>query len=178
MLITGGGETKVQMGNFDIDEYGISFVGSDTDPAGYTGTLTWVQVINNLSYTDTKVGPPAIAQTCVGPTGLDGQYPYDQNPGPNVNDSPSLTLDSITYSKEGPSDTFTMYLLWSPPSALVPIPLGYVKWSWSAAVSFANSMWSITSSNSGPVGNFVASNAYPQWNAVVSADQGLTYHCQ
>ncbi len=175
MLLTQAGSPFLQMGNYNADLYGITFLGSANDPPGYTGTLTWVQVVRKLSYTNIKANP-VIAQTCIAPAGLDSQYPYDAYPGPNVNDSPSFPLNSTMYSKEAPSESFTMYLLWSPPSALVPVPLGYVNWSWSASSAFANSMWSLTSSDSGPVSAFVASSAYPQWNAIVQSGS-VVYSC-
>ncbi len=73
--------------------------------------------------------------------------------------------------------SFTMYLLWTPNQfGFAAIPLGQIKWSWSATAKQKDGAWSLSATNPGPIGAFISSDAYPQWNAI-SVSPGGVFTC-
>jgi hypothetical protein len=132
---------------------GIGFYGVETPPAGYPGTLTFVQVVTSVSIT---LGN----QSCGSSGGLDGAYPFQnltfpyqyQNVSPpqpgtaSVYDTPALPLDSSKYASESDFNNFMMFLMWQPmnyPNS-IPVPIGYVTWSWGGGASYISPNWVLT----------------------------------
>jgi hypothetical protein len=161
--------------------YGIVITASDS-PSSPAGKFTWVQLITGDTYTRTPSNggalltchPSEIPTVGVFP-GLDTTYPYQivNSAGTTVNDNPSIGLPS-GYNKSTRTFSATMYLMWTPTAAsgctgsscTIPVPEGYVSWSFNGTATLTNNVWSVTSSSSN--GNaFVANSSYPTWTSWV-----------
>ncbi|HTF63634.1 MAG TPA: hypothetical protein VK638_13115 [Edaphobacter sp.] len=154
---------------------GISFSVIATDPQDFSGTYSWVQVITNSSATDTDLS--GYTQHCTYGPGLDETYPYST--GFTANDSPNIGLDS-NHTEVTDSDAFRMYLMWTPntSSPTIPVPLGFIDWSWSGDAQRDQSIgnWLLESSSVGPH-SFVPSTSFPIWGDYVSPAEGHSVSC-
>jgi hypothetical protein len=169
---------------------GIAFNPTVTFPPGYTSGLQWVQLSTGDTLTLTPVGAGAV-KMCVNVTvpptstgmGLDTAYPFDR--GPSTHDNPSTTLDSSQYKEETRSFSATMFLMWDPalpggciPSSSctsIPVPLGYVSWTWSGDANFNGGQWTLANGNHN-IPSFVSSTSYPTWSVLVPFNGNLS--CQ
>lgn len=146
---------------------GIQFNPTLSNTTGYSGQFEWIQLITNDTITHTSIA--GSTQTCVnvtipptsGGTGLDSGLPYDT--GTSTRDSPSITLNSTTYTQEARSFSAQMYLLWDPllPSS-IPVPLGSVAWGWSGTAAYSSGNWLLTSSST-TAPSWVPGSSYPTW---------------
>ena len=155
---------------------GMTFHANYWLPDGLVKNFTWVQLILSDSL---KVKSRQGGLLCVPKSqpvaefgaGLDSGYPYDSaNP---TRDNPPLqvTPDTLEYSRVFHA---RMYLLWSSGlSNSIPVPLGYVDWSFSGEVLLedaASNRWQLKSGQAGadnPEQPFVRSHAYPLWHSLV-----------
>jgi hypothetical protein len=99
-----------------------------------------------------------------------GNYVYLLDPSQGTNatgDSPGTPTPSYD-TQTSASDSFTMYLMFTPSNVGVaePVPLQKMDWSWSATASQTNAamnLWNVTTSNP-PSGLSPANTTvHPQW---------------
>ena len=151
---------------------GMIFTAKASPPAGYSGTFSWVQIIESDT---TKYISGSKVLTCTIGVSLDNQYPYSlYNP---TDDSPNDALSNANDEVKEVLDAFQMYLLWKPNTLdSIPIALGYVQWSWNgdAVRNKLNGIWSLKSGSGGPSKLFVASNTYPQWDVVYTNNSKMS----
>jgi len=141
------------------------------DVSSPPGTFSFVQVIGN--YTTTYSYKSGGSCPYNFGFGLDNSNPYptfappsttDDNPGTRLYaDDTEVTADMQA----------TMYLLWTSSAAgSIPVPLGYVDWSWfgDAVRDESTKIWSIKpdSGSQGYAGSLQDSSTYPQWPRVLS----------
>jgi hypothetical protein len=156
---------------------GIQFNPALSNDTGDSGQFEWAQLITNNVLNLTTTG--GVEKTCVqvtqpvtlSGTGLDTQFPYDT--GTSTHDSPSVALQSSSYTSEARTFSAQMYLLWDPalPSGCtsgssctsIPVPLGSVSWGWSGTASYTFGAWSLTSNNmTTPL--WSAGSTFPTWS--------------
>lgn len=108
---------------------------------------------------------------------MDTEVPYAGVTGLEADDSPEISLDSSSFSKQTMSFGATMYLMWDPTlTNSIPVPLGYVTWQAYGDATFSNSNWTVQSDSSKSAGSFQASTSGPSWTSVLKASNGMT--CQ
>jgi hypothetical protein len=147
---------------------GIQFSASATQPAGYSGSFVWVQLLTTY-----VVGLTISSgnQTCngTGIPGLDNTYPY-----PSVSGNSSLTNDQPKTSLPSTATEVTlnvnaqMFLMWRPGlSNDIPVPLGSVAWQFfgDAVQNTSNSTWSVQPDSSRSANSFVQSSSYATWTS-------------
>ena len=147
---------------------GIKFTPSATPPSGYSKTWVYVQLIDSLTIQLTG----STSHTCTG-SGLDANYPYPPVTSTYTDDNPSVTL-STSYTEESDSMSAHMYVLWS--SGLtnsIPVPLGYVSWSWYGDAKYTSGAWHLQSSSTRSANTFQASTSYPAWTTYYSKGSKL-----
>jgi hypothetical protein len=165
---------KLSLGNSPTN-IGIVFNASD-DPSSPPGTFSFVQVIGNYyttySYKNGRSCPFNFG------FGLDNSNPYPPDSDTIADDNPDTTL--YADDAEVTADmTATMYLLWtSSVAGSIPVPLGYLDWSWfgDAIQDESTKTWSIKldSGSQGYAGSFQDSSTYPQWPRVISNHKNNT----
>jgi hypothetical protein len=98
---------------------------------------------------------------------LDNSNPYPPDSDTIADDNPDTPL--FADDTEVTADmTATMYLLWtSSVAGSIPVPLGYVGWSWFGDAVQDNSEWSINASSQGTSGSFTEDSDYPSWGKVL-----------
>ena len=169
VVITTVGGQKLKLGGSPTN-VGIVFTAYD-DVSSPPGTFSFVQVIGN--YTTTYSYKSGGSCPYNFGFGLDNSNPYptfappsttDDNPGTRLYaDDTEVTADMQA----------TMYLLWTSSAAgSIPVPLGYVDWSWfgDAVRDESTKIWSIKpdSGSQGYAGSLQDSSTYPQWPRVLS----------
>ena len=145
---------------------GIGFQGSADPPSGYTGTFGFVQIVSSASLVYGY--PNGTFRTCGG-SGLDTTYPYDEFPNPpqtaSVYDTPSVTLNSNTYTSQSDFNTFVMFLVWlSDLANSIPVPLGYVNWGWGGLASYSAGAWVLTNGRMSSSMVTQPTTMYPLWS--------------
>jgi len=162
---------------------GISFRARYFLPEGVAKNFIWVQLIQSDAITVDNNGvrlhcvPKTQPISSVG-AGLDTTYPYDTH-NPTM-DNPRIRLASDTqeYSRVLHA---RMFLLWtSGLSNSIPVPLGFVDWSFSGEVALkdaATNAWELKSGYVGPnnpVMPFKRAPIYPFWTRLVPYTEILT----
>ena len=162
---------------------GISFRARYFLPEGVAKNFIWVQIIQSDAITVNSNGfrlhcvPKTQPISNVG-AGLDTTYPYDTH-NPTL-DNPRIRLASDTqeYSRLFRA---RMFLLWtSGLSNSIPVPLGFVDWSFSGEVvlkDVATNTWELKSGRGGPnnaVAPFTRAAIYPFWTSLVPYTEVLT----
>ena len=162
---------------------GISFRARYFLPEGVAKNFIWVQIVQSDAIT---VNSNGVRLHCVPKTqpisnvgaGLDTTYPYDTH-NPTL-DNPRIRLSSETqeYSRVFRA---RMFLLWtSGLSNSIPVPLGFVDWSFSGEVVLkdaATNTWELKSGRGGPnnsVTPFTRAAIYPFWSSLVPYTEVLT----
>ncbi len=156
--------------------WGIQFNANATPPSGYTGTLTWIQLVQSFQYTwiYSDGDQPT---TCTYTPGFDAGSPpsYPYATGAYAEDGPLIGLESPPNNDEieqTASGQYQMYLMWNPSigsgtSVSIPVPLGSLTWNIAGDVvwSAGTGAWvEVTAdSNATTNGNFTTSSAYPTW---------------
>jgi hypothetical protein len=164
-----------------LNKYGLPGITFDSSkiliPVQFTGNFQWVQIVETgvvTYYNGIK-----ISKTCnpKGVPGIDASYPYGLTTPTTTSDSPGAALTS-NYSSITDSNSFISYLQWAPSTfgddpilSVVPVTLGYVKWSWNGdAVQSASGVWSVDQSNSSfTVSPYVVSGIEPTWTSTATA---------
>jgi hypothetical protein len=143
---------------------GIGFQGILTPPAGYPGTMTFVQVVTSVSLTYGN-------QSCGSSGGLDVAYPFQSltfsYPPSNapIYDTPSLRLDSSKYTSESDFNNFLIFLMWEPsyvPNP-IPVPIGYVTWGWGGVARYISPNWVLTNGQTSSPMVTQPTIMYPLW---------------
>lgn len=146
--------TKIELGGSGLGQehnQGAVTYASAVQPAGFTGTFSWVQSIDTqfVSYTSQN-GTKTINYNCPGASyvGLDDTDPYPLT-GTDSTIANSFTNNLASDSPDaGFPASFTTYrtifgalteLVWRPPTSkiattVIPVVLGYANWSWSGIV--------------------------------------------
>jgi hypothetical protein len=155
---------KLSLGNSPPSNIGIVFNASD-DSSSPPGTFSFVQLIGNY----TTVYNYNSGKSCSHNfgSGLDNSNPYPPDSDTIADDNPDTPL--FADDTEVTADmTATMYLLWtSSVAGSIPVPLGYVGWSWFGDAVQDNSEWSINASSQGTSGSFTEDSDYPSWGKVL-----------
>lgn len=162
---------------------GISFHAGYYLPEGLSNNFTWVQLVRSDAITLDKDGarlhcvPKSQPVAGIG-AGLDTDYPYDTHNPTLDNPRIQLTSDIPQYSRAFHA---RMYLLWgSGLSNSIPVPLGFVDWSFIGEVALKDTKtnsWVLRSGRGGPddpAEPFTPSHAYPLWNSLVPYTEILT----
>jgi hypothetical protein len=171
---------------------GIALVVTATPPSGNSGQYSFVQLITN-DVEQVIFPPPYNREQCIpspwAPPELDNKYPYGGVYSNNMNDSPDIALDQAN-GEEARNFSATTYGLWTPTQdgacnagvCMIPVPLGYVSWSWEGdAINTLQNQsnettWNLLSCSSDSVNTFQASSTYPTWTTTwVSKNQ--QYSC-
>lgn len=162
-------------------EVGINF---DVGLPPPSGTFEWVQLIEGATITDYIPSTGSSAGTCEVTTGLETSYPYGSADATSTNDNPGAHLNPPFTTSEVMSAR--MFLMWDPtlpspctaaytdkdgphPSTCtsIPVPLGYVDWSWSGAAQYdahAKPKWKIIDSmSSEDKSPFQTTSSFPAW---------------
>jgi hypothetical protein len=162
---------------------GISFRARYSQPEGTPKNFIWVQVIESDAIT---VNANGVRLHCVPKSqpvasfgaGLDTTYPYDTHNPTLDNPRIRLSSDIQQYSRRFHA---RMYLLWtSGLSNAIPVPLGYVDWSFSGEVVLKDAKtnaWQLRTGRGGPdnpVNPFTRAHSYPFWTSLVPYTEVLT----
>jgi hypothetical protein len=148
--------------------YGIQFTASTTGVSG--GTLMFVQTLTPYTFSWYNSYPSSKA--CTGtavpastPT-LDNLYPYVSGSSPlTTSDNPDWAFPSSTYPGLTTDLHATMYTLWTPSGTnSIPVPLGYVSWSWDGIGTYNGTSWTASGSSTSSESGFTASSVYPTWS--------------
>jgi hypothetical protein len=138
-------------------------------PNGYSADdFFWIQLVETEKYEYFYLD--GSKETCIGyPGGLDadGDLGFYYAEGPTTNDSPDIQLNVGT-SPLAVTRSFgaRMFLMWRSETAnAIPIPLGYINWSWAGRAAItADHGWEMTSSQVNPnTSGFIRNAQYPQW---------------
>jgi hypothetical protein len=165
----GQGRT-LELGNPNAQ--GITFTTAGQGvPAGFTGQVQWVQVIDNVTATAKNEGAKPIVVHGTKYPDLDKSFPYDSfnNAGEPV-DSPDIEDDAPSVASLSYDGMFRMFLLWEPTKLNAGIPAMYVPLqvvSWNANGKYApiDKIWKATGTVSkNPKGTDTTD--YPKWNIV------------
>ena len=161
--------------------WGIQFSASASPPTGYTGTYTWIQLVQSYSFTwiySDGAQPTVCSYTPGFDAGPSNEYPYAS--GLTSEDGPSLGLNTPPTSsqvEQTQSAQFKMYLMWNPnigsgSSASIPVPLGSISWSTAGDVVWNSTLqaWNKKSgaANATTNGSFSPSSSYPTWQNPVA----------
>jgi hypothetical protein len=159
--IVPGPPPKMQLGSGGP---GIGFQGTANPPAGYSGTLEFIQVVSLATINRTYSS--GTAQTCVG-GGLDTMVPYygSNNSPAFTGDTPGITLASSTYIAESDYNTFVMFLMWWPNYAnSIAVPLGFVNWGWGGSAVLESGTWVLTGVAAATDSVTQPTTTYPLWS--------------
>jgi len=136
------------------------------------GKFLWVQTYSDSDEEHFATGG-GVKNCSTTPFGvaLDTYFPYptpDKNDDTTTNDSPDTLLQSA-WSKYSETDNFKMFLMWQSSTAdSIPVPLGYVAWSWSGTAvqnpKVKVAPWSLKKSSMSAT--FHAGNDFPHWSYV------------
>jgi hypothetical protein len=168
------GDPSVDSGVLESDFLATAIV---TPPAGYSGTVTWAQVLGTFSFVATGSG--MTKKTCGPPNSspwLDGGYPAAS--GGSFIDEPSVTVSALPagYTNATFTGTFSTIVLWRPTvsGTSFPVPLESVSWTMNAAATLGGSVWTGSGTTTGPA-TFSGTTAYPTWSSIAPI-HGMT--CQ
>jgi hypothetical protein len=158
---------KLSLGNTSTN-IGIVFNAS-YDASSPPGTFSFVQLIGN--YTTTYSYKSGRSCSYDFGSGLDNSNPYPPDSDTIADDNPDTTLYANDTEVKA-NMTATMYLLWtSSVSGSIPVPLGYVDWSWfgDAVRDESTKTWSIKpdSGSQGNAGSYQSNSTYPSWDNVL-----------
>jgi hypothetical protein len=121
-----------------------------------SGQYEWVQVLNS-AVIDTYTATGLCEKTT---EGLDGPGPYGVNAA--INDSPGVGLSS--QQEVTVSDSFSMWLMYSPSPSDVWVPLFEIDWTWAADATYNGTSWSLKSAGSGGAQPSIKrTSSYPKW---------------
>ena len=150
---------------------GISMTASVQSPNGYSGNVSWIQVIDssNITITNATGGRVTCSITALS---LDNSVPYSNvyQGGTNAQDSPSATLSGTNRQLED-AGNFDMYLMWTPSGVTSPIavPLSHVTWQWDGIATNNGGTWRTSSS---PATYSVSTTTnFPSWNQLFTNGQ-------
>ena len=144
---------------------GITF----TETAGASpkpGHFVWAQLVDFDTFLEYLSAGGKL--TCSFGAGLDNTFPYDT--GASTNDSPGSGLQAI-WNKAYQQNRFRMFLMWqSSTSGSIPVPLGYVSWSWSgtAVQNMTTHVWSLQIGSTKSASAFHAGSDFPLWTKVLT----------
>lgn len=143
---------------------GIRFFPHGTPPGA--GNFFFVQTINSdVINKSGAAGVTACSDTST--SGLDKQYPYQLTVNKDVADAPE-TLLQTPYTSVSRDFRATMYLFWqSTITGAIPVPLGYIKWTFQATATWSNGQWSASGAGApynGPNGNIFVPSSSSQPN--------------
>jgi len=174
----------VSVGDGEIG-LGIAWNSTVTPPSGFSGSVTWYQVINSINLTFLNSGGGLVATCQVNPTptypAIDGAIPYPfQNEG-GMQDSPAIPLpanppQNVATIRQVQS--FTSYLLWQPTGVgtSFPVPLAYMQWGWTGNAVWQNGAWSLGGGSSDSCAVGQGSPFYPSWSSLIAAHP--VYQCE
>ena len=156
-----------------------------TPTQGFTGTVSFVQLLNNRTITYTSPGYQnggcSVTQV------LDHTYPYTTvasvGPALYLYDSPSATLSAPlqgggwTNIIQGAVEQFqaTTYVMWQPSTPnSIPVPLGNLTWIWNGNAALT-ATWTLDNTDPGNPNNstyfaFASSTAFPNWTSVATGN--------
>lgn len=148
---------------------GLTFYPVGTPPGA--GNFLFAQIVTGDSSVYNGAGSTT---TCTAVSGVDGAYPYQNqvNP-PSTSDSPELQLpnavETITRNFNA-----TMYLLWQPiPIATsIPVPLGYIPWTFNATATNGGTAQAPVWTASG-FGAPVASDGQLRTEGMIGSDEAV-----
>ena len=164
--------------------WGIQFNANATPPNGYTGTLTWIQLVQSFQYTwiySDGDQPTTSAYTPGFDAGSPPSYPFAT--GAYAADGPLIGLESPPNNDEieqTASGQYQMYLIWNPgigsgTSASIPVPLGSLTWNIAGDVVWqaGTGTWVESTGDSNATTNkkFTTSSAYPTWQSPAAPRQ-------
>lgn len=164
--------------------WGIQFKANATPPNGYTGTLTWIQLVQSFQYTwiySDGDQPTTSAYTPGFDAGSPPSYPFAT--GAYAADGPLIGLESPPNNDEieqTASGQYQMYLMWNPgigsgTSASIPVPLGSLTWNIAGDVVWqaGTGTWVESTGDSNATTNkkFTTSSAYPTWQSPAAPRQ-------
>jgi len=118
---------------------GMSFQVNKSDPSGFPGTVSFVQLITKFSQpsilSSGYSGACNVAASYLAQGVLDKIYPYASSS--TTTDNPGVALPSTGFVDEGYVFGATMYALWTPKTqgavqAAIPVPLGSVTWDYAS----------------------------------------------
>jgi hypothetical protein len=160
---------------------GVTFEGKVDAPAGATGTLEFVQLVNTCRWHKTAAGVDERLKS----TGevLDTRDPYGgvtqavTSAGPatvTTNDSPGTGVG--THSALSVDDRFRIWLLWRPsaPAGAARVPLAVASWHWKATATKTGTAggcapdWTLSGVDSAG-GTGAATTTLPAWTANVTS---------
>ena len=192
-----GSCVKVQLGEVDIYQFenvwwmgfgnidtakrpGITF--TEVPDVPQSGDFVWVQTYSEESKEYSAHGAVENCTSTPNGAALDTTFPYAVSIGPyalpgTTNDSPDNPLQS-DWSKLSVTENFKMYLMWQPTTyrssewlplpGSIPVPLGYVAWTWSGTAvndpTVIRVPWSLKTSDRSAL--FHAGNDFPLWTYV------------
>src|SRR5262249_328901 len=138
-------------------------------PSGFSGSTQWVQLVTTSrgrTLNDNST------QTFSG-SGLDTTYPYQATD--STEDSPGSIFSPCDFQSYSIDDSFTMWLMFQPVSAnSIRVPLGSVRWSWSASAGRISTCgWLLTSSSHSSNPSDADSTTFPEWSSNVT---NITWH--
>lgn len=194
------GSAAMQMQNSPrLTTAGVVFIEPASLPS--TGKVIWVQKLKSVTYSQLVQWGAAYTPPNSASNQLDGVYPYPNgNPAYTTNDSPNRYLYSLLGDATESFDA-TMYALWDPalPAGCtpantnnqtyqstastctsIPIPLGSIRWRWSACAinqGIPPNSGSQTSPSwvrqCGPGFQYSGqSNGYPEWSSCSTSQYG------
>ncbi len=158
--------------SYYLTNVGIIFTSHIEPPTGIKGSVEWIELVNNTTYT---AKAPTYTKTCTN-VGFDNIYgsidlfgfPVSRT---SFGDAPGALL-SEPYLSVSDAQSITAYLLWHPdldstlgPS--VPVPLGHITFKFQGTAVNSSGTWSIVSGSSESADLFVPDNSYPkQWTTI------------
>jgi hypothetical protein len=156
----------LQFGSTAGSNIGILFTAAANQPAGYSWSFKWINIISDDNVTMTDANGTQV--TSLG-TGFDsnGTYPSFGNVTANTtNDNPKFQLTPPCTEIKRTFDAQT-YLMWNagltnPPS--IDIPLGSLNWGFSGDAVLNSGTWSFKVTPSKYAAGFTNSSAYPTWS--------------
>jgi len=155
--------------------FGIQFTASASGGISTSGILSFLQVLTPYTYSYYTSYPSS--KYCTGqvvPSStpeLDNFYPYAlvSYAAYTVNDNPGWSFPSSPGTYPGLTTDFhaKMYTLWQPPGTnSIPVPMGYVTWSWDGIATYSGGSWNVSGSSTSSESGFTSSTAYPTWGNV------------
>ena len=157
----------LQFGSTSAGIPGILYTASTNQPAGYSWSFKWINIISddNVTMTDTN----GTQMTSLG-TGFDsnGTYPSFSNVTANTtSDSPKFQLIPPCTEIKRTLDAQT-YLMWNAGltnPASIDIPLGSLTWGFSGDAIMNSGTWSINGTPTNYAAGFTNGSTYPTWSS-------------
>jgi len=159
---------------------GITFSATGTPPSGYpSSTFVWGQVLTANHLVLTINGANTTCDSGASSSSPHQDHVFPNASGTSTDDSPSTNLLS-TETQVSKAVAAKMYLMWTSGLAnAIPVPLGYVTWSFSGTATYNSStgQWAVTSGNPPLAPSAFASTiSFPAWSATDS--NGPPQGCQ